>query len=182
MDQKQISKKKIQQTLIAVVSIVILIIVDQITKWLVVQHLKGSDPIPLISGVFQLNYLENQGAAFGILQGKQGFFTVITIIILIAVFYILVCMPAEKRFRKMRVILILILSGAIGNFIDRTRQEYVVDFFDFVLIHFPIFNVADIYVTAAAIALIVFILFYYKEDDLKKMADACRQPFKKKEA
>ena len=60
---------------------------------------------------------------------------------------------------------ILIYAGAIGNFIDRIRQSYVVDFFYFELIDFPVFNVADIYVTLSAIALIIVVLFYYKEED-----------------
>lgn len=69
----------------------------------------------------------------------------------------------------LRVIAVLFLAGAAGNFIDRVRQGFVVDFFYFSLINFPIFNVADIYVTTATIALIVFILFYYKEADLERI-------------
>ena len=69
----------------------------------------------------------------------------------------------------MRILIVLIGAGAVGNFIDRIRQGYVVDFFYFSLINFPIFNVADIYVTAAAFLLIFLCLFYYKEEDFEQI-------------
>lgn len=148
-----------------------LLIFDQLTKMRAVKTLKDQDPISLIQNVFELHYLENHGAAFGILQGQRTFFVIVTIIIVIAVFYIYAKMPLDRKFNKLRVILVLIAAGALGNFIDRTRQGYVVDFFCFKLIDFPIFNVADIYVTSAAIALVVFVIFYYKDEDLKQLAD-----------
>ena len=161
--------KKIFYYLVGIIGFVALLIIDQLTKIQAVKTLKNQDAIPLINNVFELQYLENHGAAFGILQGQRIFFVIITIIIVIVVFYVYAKMPLDRRFNKLRVILVLIASGALGNFIDRTRQGYVVDFFYFKLINFPIFNVADIYVTAAAIALVVFILFYYKDEDLKKL-------------
>ena len=69
----------------------------------------------------------------------------------------------------MDLICILFVSGAVGNFIDRITKNYVVDFFYFKLINFPIFNVADIYVTVAAFAMIILGLFYYKEEDYNKI-------------
>lgn len=78
-------------------------------------------------------------------------------------------MPHERHFIPLRICLLLIASGAIGNMIDRIRLNYVIDFFYFELIDFPIFNVADIYVTLSAGLLIVLILFYYKEDDLEML-------------
>ena len=68
--------------------------------------------------------------------------------------------PHERRFIPLRICMLMIASGAIGNMIDRIRLNYVIDFFYFELIDFPIFNVADIYVTVAAIFLILLILFY----------------------
>lgn len=160
-------RKKQWYYLAGLVVFAVLIFLDQITKRAAVLRLKGQEPFVLIKGVFELHYLENRGAAFGIMQGQKTFFVIITIIILAVVVYIYAKMPAAKRFHALRVILVLIGAGALGNFIDRIRLSYVVDFFYFCLIDFPIFNVADIYVTSAAIALIVFVLFYYKDEDLK---------------
>ena len=74
-------------------------------------------------------------------------------------------MPNKKKYGWLHMLLVLIASGAVGNMIDRIRLEYVVDFFYIVLINFPIFNVADIYVSVACVLLALFILFYYSEQD-----------------
>lgn len=152
----------------------VLILIDQFTKHLAVVRLKGQEPFVLIENVFEFHYLENQGAAFGILQGKRSFFLIITIIVLIVVLYIYIKMPADRRFLLLRVLIILIAAGALGNMIDRLRQGYVVDFFYFKLINFPVFNVADIYVTCSAIALVLAVLFYYKDADLDRFGEAMR--------
>ena len=152
----------------------VLILIDQFTKHLAVVRLKGQEPFVLIENVFEFHYLENQGAAFGILQGKRSFFLIITIIVLIVVLYIYIKMPADRRFLLLRVLIILIAAGALGNMIDRLRQGYVVDFFYFKLINFPVFNVADIYVTCSAIALVLVVLFYYKDADLDRFGEAMR--------
>ena len=78
-------------------------------------------------------------------------------------------MPVQRKFWPIRICMILICSGAIGNLIDRVRFNYVVDFLYFELIDFPIFNVADIYVTVSAIALCVLLLFVYKDDDFDSL-------------
>ena len=171
MNKEAAHSKRMFYNLIGIVGFIALLIVDQLTKIRAVNTLKGNEPFVLIDGVFELHYLENFGAAFGIMQGQRTFFVIITVIILIVVFYIYAKMPLGKRFNALRVILVLIGAGALGNFIDRTKQGYVVDFFYFKLIDFPIFNVADIYVTSAAIALVVFVLFYYKDADLKELFD-----------
>ena len=74
-------------------------------------------------------------------------------------------MPLEKKYMPLRVCAVLLCSGAIGNMIDRVRLNYVIDFFYFELIDFPIFNVADCYVVVSCIAFVVLILFYYREDE-----------------
>lgn len=146
------------------------ILLDQLTKVLALQFLKDQEPLVLIPGVFELRYLENRGAAFGILQGKKTFFVVFTLIILAVLVYLfLKKIPMQKRFFFMNAICVLFFAGAIGNFIDRVMRNYVVDFFYFSLVDFPIFNVADIYVTVAAFAMILFGLFYYKEEDFNQI-------------
>ena len=155
--------------LLATLSMIFAIFLDQYTKLLAVENLKNQAPIDIIENVFQLHYLENRGAAFGILQNQKIFFVIIGIIILIVALFLYLKMPHERHFIPLRICLLLIASGAIGNMIDRIRLNYVIDFFYFELIDFPIFNVADIYVTLSAGLLIVLILFYYKEDDLEML-------------
>ena len=128
---------------------VILIGFDQWTKMLAVAFLKGKDPFVIWNGVFELHYLENRGAAFGMMQGQRTFFLIMGIVVW-----------------PIRLIAVFILAGAWGNMLDRMRLFYVVDFFYFKLIDFPIFNVADIYVSVGTAVLIILILFYYKEEEL----------------
>lgn len=156
-----------KRAMIALISFVILIIFDQWTKALAVEHLMNQKPLVLIPGVFQLHYLENRGAAFGMLQGQRFFFVVIAILVLAAITYIYFKLPWQKHFHYLRAVGIFVAAGAVGNLIDRVSLGYVVDFFYFELINFPIFNVADIYVTCATFVLAFLILFYYKEEELE---------------
>ena len=152
---------------------VVLIVIDQMTKLMAIHGLMNQQPFVILDGIFELHYLENRGAAFGILQGKKAFFIIFTILVLAFIAYIyLKRIPDEKKFRLLDGICILFFAGALGNFIDRVFRNYVVDFFYFKLIDFPIFNVADIYVTVAAFAMIILGFFYYKEDDYNKIFPA----------
>lgn len=165
---KNIMKEHVilKKSIIGAVCTALLILLDQITKASATAHLKGNPPFVIWDGVFELRYLENRGAAFGMLQNRQLFFIVLTVIVLILIGYVyLKRIPNTRHFFFMNVIAVLFFAGAVGNFIDRITQKYVVDFFYFVLIDFPIFNVADIYVTIAAFLLITLGLFYYKEED-----------------
>lgn len=144
---------------------VVLTLLDQWTKHLAVTYLAGQDDIILIPGVFQLQYLENRGAAFGIMQNKVWIFAILTIVYLIAAVWIYFRIPRQKKYLLLQIIAILLTAGALGNFIDRVRLGYVVDFFYFSLIDFPIFNVADILVVVSFILLAICILFVYKEED-----------------
>lgn len=150
-----------------VILFAVLIFFDQFTKYLAIRHLKDSSDIIVIPNVFRLHYLENRGAAFGMLQNQKIFFIFIAFVILAAICYVIFRMPDKKKYTAFHILLAVIASGAVGNMIDRFRFDYVVDFFYFELINFPIFNVADIYVTCATILLAVLLLFFYKEDDLK---------------
>lgn len=163
------NSKRITHYITALISIVILVFFDQFTKHLVVLHLKDRPAYVLLKNVFQLEYLENRGAAFGVLQNKRIFFYISVILITIAVIWFYSKVPMEKKYLPLRICAVLILGGAFGNCIDRIRLNYVVDFLYFKLIDFPIFNVADIYVTVAAFLLVILILVYYKEDDLERI-------------
>lgn len=150
-------------------STMLLIIIDQITKQAAQAVLQGGRTVVLIRGVFELQYLENRGSAFGMMQGQRTFFLILAAGILIFIPYLYAKIPLTRHFLFLRMTAILYAAGAAGNAIDRAWQGYVVDFFYFSLIDFPIFNVADIYVTTATAALLLLILFYYKEEDFAQI-------------
>ncbi len=149
----------------------LLIFFDQVTKGLAVRFLKGQEPFVIWDGVFELRYLENRGAAFGMLQGHQAFFLFTGLLVFAAALYFFRHVSADRKFFPIRMIAVFILAGALGNMADRLRLSYVVDFFYFRLIDFPIFNVADIYVSVGTAVLAVLILFYYKEEELNRLLD-----------
>lgn len=141
------------------------IALDQWTKSLAYNGLRINGPIVLINGVFELLYSENRGAAFGILQGKQWFFFLVAFAVVIVVLLFLAKLPDEKRYLPLYICMVLLASGAVGNLIDRVSRGFVVDFFYFSLIDFPIFNVADCYVVVSAGLLILLTGFFYKEEE-----------------
>lgn len=145
--------------------IIFLTALDQWTKALVSTHLKDAADIILIPGVFQLHYLENRGAAFGILQNQRFVFVILTLLYLAAAAWFFNRCPKNKKYFLLHLIAAVLTAGALGNFIDRLRLGYVVDFFYFSLINFPIFNVADIFVVAAFIGITASVLFLYKDED-----------------
>ena len=160
---------------------VLLIAADQATKLLAVARLKDQAPFVLLPGVLELRYLENRGAAFGILQNQKIFFVLMTSLILLACIYALWRMPAARKYTMLHILGAILMAGALGNFFDRIRLDYVVDFIYISLIDFPIFNVADIYVTfvcAAGLCLAFFGHFGEKDFDFLKR----RKPDSKKEA
>lgn len=161
------NKKKNVLLIVDVILMAVFVFLDQLTKYYAIFYLKDQPSFVLVDGVFELHYLENSGAAFGILQEQKFFFVFIAVLILSVIIYVLLKTPYQKMYIKLHVALVLIASGAVGNMIDRIRYDYVVDFLYFSLINFPIFNVADIYVTLAAIYLVILLLFVYKESDLE---------------
>ena len=109
--------------------------------------------------------LFRSGAAWGMLSGKINLFLVFTVIVMLIVTYVIINLPATRKYMPLLITCTLLVSGAVGNFIDRVRFGYVRDFIYFKLINFPVFNVADCYVTVSVALLIILILFVYKEDD-----------------
>lgn len=138
--------------------IALLVAIDQVFKYLVESYLKPIGTFPIIKDVFHLTYGRNTGAAFSILQGKQAFLITVTSIVTIALIVYLI-----KNYKTQNYLLLisltLVISGALGNLIDRVRLNYVVDFLDFTLINYPIFNTADIFVVSGTTLLAYFMLF-----------------------
>lgn len=145
--------------------LILLILVDQITKILAVKFLKDREGISIIPKVLKLQYHENNGAVWGILSGQIIFLIVVTIIILSGIIYLYLNIPNTKKFNYLKLICVFISAGAVGNLIDRILYNYVVDFIYFELINFPIFNIADSYVSVSAVVLILLSFFYYSEED-----------------
>ncbi len=157
-----------KKSVILVLDFILLLVLvagDQITKYLAVIKLKDQPAFNIIDGVLEFNYLENRGAAFGMLQNQKFFFVFVAVIFLGVIIYVLIKAPESKKYNSLHILLTMIAGGAIGNMIDRLRFDYVVDFIYFVLINFPIFNVADIYVTVATVVLVIQVLFIYKDND-----------------
>lgn len=149
--------------------VILLLVIDQYTKFLAVTYLQNTSGVDIVKGIFRLQYLENTGAAFGMLAGHLGFFYVITIIIVAVISLVLTRLPNKKRYTPMWICGITLIAGALGNLIDRLRLEYVVDFLYFELIDFPIFNIADIYVCVAAAMFVILMVTYYKDEDLDQI-------------
>lgn len=143
---------------------------DQLTKWLVDTHMQLGQSIPLIPGVFELQYQTNTGIAFGMFQDSpvRVILTVLTGAVLLVLLGVLMT-GKTRKYRMATVSSVLILAGGIGNLIDRLFRGEVVDFFYVKVINFPIFNVADCFVVVGAALLLIFFLFFY-EDTPKKEA------------
>ncbi|MGL6145032.1 MAG: signal peptidase II [Macrococcoides caseolyticum] len=142
----------------------ILILMDQISKYIIVKTMNIGESIPVIGDVLQITSHRNYGAAWGMLQNQMIFFYIITIIVLIALIYFYYKEAADNLL--MQCGLMLIFAGAIGNFIDRLFRGNVVDFIDTKIINydFPIFNVADSCLTIGVFILLYELLFNQKEE------------------
>jgi signal peptidase II len=150
-----------------VLIVICIILLDQGTKYMAQTFIRilPDQTIPVIKDVFHFTYAENRGAAFSILQNQRWLFIAVTIIAVIFIIYYLLKHPKENIILK--ISLSLILAGAIGNLIDRILHGYVVDFFDFRLINFAVFNVADSAVVIGSILLGYYLMFISDKDKYK---------------
>ena len=146
--------------------LIILICVDQASKFWVRMVLAERDPIVLIpGGVLKLQYHTNTGAVWGLMSGKVAFLRIFTIIVLALIVFLYLKIPKDKKYNALKIIIVFIMAGAVGNLIDRAILGYVVDFIYFELINFPLFNLADSFLTVSSILLFILAVFYYKDDD-----------------
>ncbi|MGN0361954.1 MAG: signal peptidase II [Bilifractor sp.] len=166
----QSTDKKSTNPIVLLIAGALMVLLDQITKHLAFICLAGRPAKVLIPGVLELQYLENNGAAFSMLQNQQWFFYILTAVFLIAAIVLMRRVPRDtSRYNPLLWCVTVLCAGAVGNLIDRVMHRYVVDFIYFSIIHFPVFNVADIYVTLSVIVLIVLVLFHYKDNDLQEI-------------
>ena len=142
---------------------IILVVLDQLSKYITLEYLKPIGKYEVIKGIFDLTYVENRGAAFGILQNQRWVFIALTVLITIAI--IVYKFKSKPQSKLLNTSLCLIVSGAVGNLIDRVFRGYVVDMLEVTFISYPVFNVADCFVVIGAVLLSVYIMFVYKEPE-----------------
>lgn len=159
-------KKRLITYILSFVAFAALIAVDQWTKYLAVTYLKDTEGISIIKNVLSLTYVQNVGAAWGMLGGKQLFFIVLTWVMLVVMVYVIARIPfGARKYTALRCVMVAMAAGAAGNLIDRMVNNYVHDFIYFEIINFPVFNFADICVSLSMVALIIMVLFVFKKDD-----------------
>ena len=138
------------------------VIADQVTKFLTVAHIPLYADVPFLPGIVQLTYVQNTGAAFSSLEGQQWLFAVIFVVFTLAVGYEF--WKKTMPFTNLeRWLIVAVYAGGLGNMIDRLRLGYVVDMIETTFMDFPVFNVADIFITCGCILLMVHLVFFNKE-------------------
>lgn len=142
----------------------ILLVLDQLIKYMTELYLKPVNAYPIIKDVFHLTYTRNTGAAFSILQGKQFLLIVLTSVVIIGLSYWIINLK-NRDTKHLKLSLAFTIGGALGNLIDRIRLNYVIDMYDFTLINFPIFNTSDIFVIIGTALMIYIVIF--KEQELQ---------------
>lgn len=149
----------------SILFVILLVVLDQASKiYLTLVNKTSPIDLEVIRGFFRITYTCNDGAAFSILKGKRVFFIIMTIIVVFLIVYYLL---KNKVYWVEKYSLLLIISGAVGNLIDRIMYGHVIDFLDFIIFgyDFPVFNIADSFITIGAIGLIISILFLNKEGE-----------------
>ena len=159
-----------------ILAVLLMIAEDQLVKYWAFTSLQAQHTIPLIENVFHLTYVENRGAAFSLFAqfDSRWIFVALAVIITVAIFAVL-----RKRYIQTtlgRWSLVLVAAGALGNAIDRVIHGFVVDMFDFRLIHFPVFNVADIFICIGGVLFVIYFMFQHKDDkEADKQSDSDKQ-------
>ena len=157
-------KRDVLKIVIFVFSATALVLLDRFTKKMATDFLSNKPPKVLINNILELVYTENNGAAFGILKGKFNLFFVLTIVVLAALLVFLFKLTFNKFYLPYFICIVLIFSGAVGNFIDRLFNRFVVDFIYFKPIDFPVFNFADIYITIGCAILLISSFTIYRNE------------------
>ena len=145
-----------------IVFIIIGLILDRLSKFYAINNFIEN---PYKGTLVNFTYLENRGAAFGILQDSRLFFIILTLVIVAVLVYYFV-KNYKTNHKILNIALAMIISGAIGNFYDRLLQGYVVDFIEFAFVKFPVFNIADIFVTLGSFLMIIYLIFFEESEKI----------------
>ncbi|MBO4359840.1 MAG: signal peptidase II [Eubacteriaceae bacterium] len=136
------------------------LILDRITKLICIKYLAGEASIPIIKGVLQLTYVRNTGAAFSMFSNSTRALAVFTAVVCVVLVFFMASQKKKNPGKRIYIMsLAMILGGALGNLYDRFAYGYVVDFVDFILINFAVFNVADIFITVGGAIFCCCLLF-----------------------
>lgn len=141
------------------------VFLDQYSKILAIRHLMNRESFPIVEGIFHLTYVENTGAAFSLLRDKTYVLTLVSLVLMGLVGYFWMKEVRNHPFMLLKLSIIMIMIGGVGNIIDRIRLGYVVDFLDFRLINFPVFNIADCFVVVGVLLYAVSI-YVFKQGDI----------------
>lgn len=142
------------------------IALDRVSKYFVIKRLKDHPAVSVIGGILEFRYAENSGAAFSLLRDQTSFFILISIVILVTGIYFLIRSPGRSKYVFSHIMITMILGGAVGNVVDRLLYSAVIDFIYINSFTFPIFNIADAFLSLGTLGLVLSLIFYYKEDDL----------------
>lgn len=155
-----------------IIAALVMIVLDQVVKYWALTSLQAQHTIPLIENVFHLTYVENRGAAFSLLAqfDSRWIFVALAVIITIVIFIVLRIDYIQTALGRWS--LVLVAAGALGNAIDRVIHGFVVDLFDFRLINFPVFNVADIFICVGGVLFVIYFMFQHKDKVPEKKASA----------
>ena len=144
---------------------ILITLLDQLTKYLTATNISLGEGFTLIPGLFDITYVQNTGAAFSMLSDSTVFLSIISFLFCIGIIiYWCIKKPVHPL---LRTSLTMLFAGAFGNGIDRLFRGFVVDFIETTFINFPVFNVADIAVTCGAALLIIYVIFFDKDDEQK---------------
>ncbi|MGL5973361.1 MAG: signal peptidase II [Oscillospiraceae bacterium] len=141
--------------------VILMVILDQVIKYFIYTNLRGERPLNIIKGFIEFNYVENRGAAFGIFQGNILALSIVSVIIMVGLVYYIIKQNLDNNL--LIFALSLIISGGVGNLIDRVFRGFVVDYISPVFINFAIFNFADILVFTGSVLMFTCLLFFDKE-------------------
>lgn len=147
--------------IMSILAVLTMVAVDQLVKYWAITMLAPMGSILLVPGILRLTYVENRGAAFSILENQIWLFVVLALVILCAIVYVLYMGRIQTMTGKLA--LLIIAAGAIGNTIDRVIHHYVVDMIEVTFIHFPVFNIADMYVCVGVALFAIYYLFIHKD-------------------
>lgn len=175
MNTKSDTKNSLIFRIVMLAALCLLTTFDRLTKVWAVSSLKGSDSIEVIKGFLSFTYVENRGAAWGVLSGRINILVIITLLTIPLFIYLIYraersrSILEQKKLKYLRLFeldMILLTAGAVGNLIDRIAAGYVVDFLQFTFIDFPVFNAADCYITVGAVLFVILYLFLLGDDDM----------------
>ena len=158
---------------IAFISILILVFSDQVFKLLTVKYLLPIGSFPLLEGIIRLNYIENSGAAFGSFNNSTFVLIIATSIIMLVGLYFIFIKPFDNLFYY--VTAVMIISGGLGNLIDRVFRGYVIDYIEVLFVKFAVFNFADMLVTVGCFLLAFYLVYEIVKDFKKKPEDTVNE-------